>query len=116
MIHGGGWWHPRATVVGVGFVLALTLPGLVLLLLAVAAVDQVMLRLHGRGIVRWRSDSQVSSTGFDLLHAALSPGKADELAQRRHQELVRDEETEAAPPRSTVDLDGGVARLRLPPR
>jgi Family of unknown function (DUF6191) len=106
----------RATVVGVGFVLALTLPGLVLLLLGVAAVDQVMLRLHGRGIVGWRRDSQVSSTGFDLLHAALSPGKADELAERRHQELVRDEEAEGAPPRSTVDLDAGIARLRLPPR
>ena len=99
-----------------GFVLALTLPGLVLLLLAVAAVDQVMLRLNGRGLVRWRRDTQVSSTGFDLLHAALSPGKANELAHRRHQELARDEEAEGAPPRSTVDLDAGVARLRVPPR
>jgi Family of unknown function (DUF6191) len=99
----------------VGFVLALTLPGLVLALLAVAAVDQAMLRLHGRGLVPWRRDSQVSSTGFDLLHATLSPGKADELAQRRHQELVRDAEADGAPPRSTVDLDAGVARLRLPP-
>jgi hypothetical protein len=100
----------------VGFVLALTLPGVVLMLLAVAAVDQVMLRLHGRGLVRWRRDSQVSSTGFDLLHAALSPGKAEELAERRHHELVRDEESEGAPPRSTVDLDAGIAHLRLPPR
>jgi hypothetical protein len=99
----------------VGFLLALTLPGLVLALLAVAAVDQMMLRLHGRGLVPWRRDSQVSSTGFDLLHAALSPGKADELAERRHHELVRDEEAEGAPSRSTVDLDAGVARLRIPP-
>jgi hypothetical protein len=116
VIHGRRVGGAGATVDGVGFVLALTLPGLVLLLLAVAAVDQVMLRLYGRGVVRWRRDTQVSSTGFDLLHAALSPGKADELAQRRHQELVRDEDAEGAPPRSTVDLDAGVARLRLPPR
>ena len=55
----------------------------------------------------WRRDIQVSSTGFDLLHAALSPGKADELAQRHSEELVRDEEAEGAPPRSRVDLDAG---------
>jgi len=97
-----------------GLLVALTLPGLVLALLGVAAVDQVLLRLRGHGVVRWRRDSQVSSTGFDLLHAALSPGKADELAQRHSEELVRDDEAEGAPPRSRVDLDAGTARLRLP--
>jgi uncharacterized protein DUF6191 len=98
----------------VGFVFAMTLPGLVLLLLAVAAVDQLLLRALGRGVVPWRRDTQVSATGFDLLHAALSPGKADELAQRRTEDLVRDDEEDGAPPRSEIDLDAGVARLRLP--
>jgi len=97
-----------------GFVFAMTLPGLVLLLLAVAAVDQLLLRTRGRGIVPGRGDTPVSSTGFDLLHAALSPGKADELAQRHAEELVRDEEDDGAPPHSAIDLDAGVARLRLP--
>jgi Family of unknown function (DUF6191) len=108
--------HGGASLGGMGVAFALTLPGLVLLLLAVAALDQVMLRLRGRGLVRWRRDTQVSSTGFDLLHAALSPGKADELAQRHTQELVRDDEGEGAPPRSRVDLDVGTATLRLPRR
>ena len=103
-----------ASVGGVGVLIALTLPGLVLALLAVAAVDQLMLRLRGHGLVRWRRDTQVSSTGFDLLHAVLSPGKADELAQRRTEELVRDDEAEGAPPRSRVDLVAGTAHLRLP--
>lgn len=98
-----------------GVAVALTLPGLVLALLAVAAADQLLLRLRDRGVVPWRRDSQVSSTGFELLHASLSPGKADELAERQKQELVRDEDDDGAPPRSTVDLDGGVARIRLPP-
>jgi len=97
-----------------GYVFAMTLPGLVLLLLAVAAVDQLLLRARGRGIVPRRSNTPVSSTGFDLLHAALSPGKSDELAQRQTEELVRDEEDDGAPPHSEVDLDAGVARLRLP--
>lgn len=101
---------------GMGVVVALTLPGLVLLLLAVAAVDHVLLRLGRRGPVPWRRDTPVSSTGFELLHAALSPGKAEELAQRHSQELVRDEDEDGAPPRSRVDLDAGVARLRLPRR
>jgi hypothetical protein len=92
----------------------MTLPGLVLGLLGVAAVDQLMLRLRGHGLVPWRRDTQVSSTGFDLLHAALSPGKADELAQRHTEELVRDDEAEGAPARSRVDLVAGTARLRLP--
>lgn len=99
---------------GVGLLVALTLPGLVLMLLALAAVDLTLLRLRGRGLVPWRRDRQVSSTGFDLLHAALSPGKQAELDQRRTVELVREEEDDGAPPRSTVDLAGGTARLRRP--
>jgi hypothetical protein len=99
-----------------GLVFAMTLPGLVVALFAIAAVDQLLLRVRGRGIVPWRRDAQVSSTGFDLLHAALSPGKADELAQRRTEELVRDDEDDDAPPRSRVDLDAGVARIVLPRR
>jgi hypothetical protein len=110
----GGTGTGRDSLGGVGYVFAMTLPGLVLLLLALAAVDQLLLRTRGRGVVPWRRDTQVSATGFDLLHAALSPGKADELAQRRTEELVRDEEEDGAPPRSEVDLAAGVARLQLP--
>ena len=43
-----------------GVLVALTLPGLVLALLGLAAVDQLMLRLRGRGLVPWRRDTQVS--------------------------------------------------------
>lgn len=96
-----------------GVVFALTLPGLVVLLVAVAFLDQALLRLRGRGVVPWRRDAQVAATGFDLLHAALSPGKQDELEQRRTEELLRDVEEDGAPPRSRVDLDAGVAYLRL---
>ena len=96
-----------------GVAVAFTLPGLVLALLAVAVLDQLFLRLRGRGLMSWRSDAQVSSTGFELLHVALAPGKADELAQRRTEEVVRDDEQDGAPPRSRVDLDEGVAYLRI---
>jgi hypothetical protein len=92
---------------------ALTLPGLVVLLVLVAFADQLVLRVRGRGLVLWRRDTPVSSTGFDLLHAALSPGKRSELDQRHTEELVRDEQDESAPPRSRLDLDAGVAYLRF---
>ncbi len=75
-----------ASLETMGLVFALTLPGLVVLLLLVAFVDQALLRLRGRGIVPWRRDTPVSSTGFDLLHAALSPGKQHELDQRSSQD------------------------------
>ena len=93
----------------------MTLPGLVLLLLAVAAADQLVLRVRGHGLVPWRRDTQVSSTGFDLLHAALSPGKQDELDQRRTEELVRDDAEDGAPPRSRIDFERGVAHLHISP-
>jgi hypothetical protein len=96
-----------------GVAVALTLPGLVLLLLAVAAIDQLFLRIRGRGLMSWRKDAQVSSTGFEMLHATLSPGKADELAQRRTEEVIRDDDERAAPPSSRIDFVTGVAHIRL---
>ena len=72
---------------------ALTLPGLVLLLLAVAAIDQLLLRIRGRGADVWRRDAQVGSTGFELLHAALSPGRrptsSHSVALRRSSAMTR---------------------------
>jgi hypothetical protein len=97
-------------------VFVMTLPGLLVALFFFAVIDQALLRLHRRGLVPWRRDAQVSSTGFDLLHAALSPGKQSELDQRRTELMLRDEEEEAAPPRDAVDLDSGVLHVRLPPR
>ncbi|HEX7188059.1 MAG TPA: DUF6191 domain-containing protein [Actinomycetes bacterium] len=99
-----------------GLAFALTLPGLVVLLVIVAFVDQALLRLRGCGIVAWRRDAPVSSTGFDLLHAALSPGKQHELDQRSAEELVRDDEDDGAPPHSRIDFAAGVARLHLTER
>ncbi|MET9873376.1 DUF6191 domain-containing protein [Actinacidiphila glaucinigra] len=86
------------------FVVFMTLPGLVILLIGVAFVDQV-LRLG-----RWGGRSgQVSSTGFEQLHASFSPGKRNELDERRATLMLRDEEGDGAPPRSRVDLGRGTA-------
>jgi phosphoribosyl-ATP pyrophosphohydrolase len=91
---------------------AMTLPGLVVLLFVVAVVDLVLLRRRGRGVVPWRRDRMVSSTGFDLLHTALSPGKQHELDQRRTELVLREEDDDGAPPRDPVDFVRGVVRVR----
>lgn len=100
------------------FVVFLTLPGLVILLTAVAFADQLMLRAGRAGLLPWRhsaSTGQISATGFEQLHATLSPGKQHELKERQSSLLLRDDEEDGAPPnRTTVDLDEGTAVVRVP--
>ncbi|KUJ35916.1 DUF6191 domain-containing protein [Streptomyces sp. MI02-2A] len=97
----------------------MTLPGLVILLTVLAFVDQLLLRLGRAGILPWRNGArqgQISATGFEQLHASLSPGKQSELKERQSALLMRDDEEDGAPPnRTTVDLDGGTAVVRMPP-
>ncbi len=86
-----------------------TLPGLVILLTVVAFADQ-LLRATGRG----KRTGQVSSTGFEQLHATFSQGKQNELKERQSALVMRDDEEDGAPPHhSTVDLTGGRAVIRL---
>ncbi|WP_432177298.1 DUF6191 domain-containing protein [Streptomyces sp. NBC_00063] len=71
------------------------------------------------GAFPWRNGArqgQISATGFEQLHASLSPGKQNELKERQSALLMRDDEEDGAPPnRTTVDLDGGTAVVRMPP-
>ncbi|MER5846522.1 DUF6191 domain-containing protein [Streptomyces sp. NPDC002012] len=100
------------------FVALMTLPGLVIGLTVVAFLDQLMLRAGRAGLLPWRNGArqgQVSATGFEQLHASFSPGKQSELKERQSALLLRDDEEDGAPPnRSTVDLDNGLAVIRLP--
>lgn len=100
------------------FAVFMTLPGLVILLTFLALVDQLMLRAGRSGLLPWRNSArqgQISSTGFEQLHASFSPGKQSELKERQSALLLRDDEEDGAPPnRTTVDLDGGTAVVRMP--
>lgn len=101
-----------------GFVVFMTLPGLVILLTAVAFADQLVLRLGRAGLLPWRNSvrhGQISATGFEQLHASFSPGKQSELKERQSALILRDDEEDGAPPhRTLVDLDGGTAVVRMP--
>lgn len=78
-----------------GLLFALSLPGLVVLLIVLAAVE------------RWsRKDTQASAVGFEELDAFFSGGKRLELEDRKSQSLMRDEEESGA-----LDLDGGGVRI-----
>ncbi|MFG2377653.1 DUF6191 domain-containing protein [Streptomyces sp. NPDC048504] len=98
------------------FVFFMTLPGLVVLLTALAFLDQLLLKMGRAGMLPWRNSGrqgQISATGFEQLHASLSPGKQTELKERQSALVMRDDEEDGDPPWSTVDLRAGTAVIRL---
>jgi hypothetical protein len=100
----------------VQFVFFMTLPGLVVLLTALAFLDQLLLKIGRAGMLPWRNSGrqgQISATGFEQLHASLSPGKQTELKERQSALVMRDDEEDGEPPWSTVDPRAGTAVIRL---
>nr|BEK67130.1 hypothetical protein KPHV_43570 [Kitasatospora purpeofusca] len=98
-------------------VFAMTVPGLVCVLVALSFVDQLALRARRSRLVPWRGtgrEGQISATGFEQLHAQFAAGKQHQLDERQSSLMLRDEEGEGAPPRTRVDLAGGVAVV-VPP-
>ena len=97
--------------VGIGVLFALTLPGLVVLLVVVATVEHVWSRFGRRSPVYRRERHALSAGGMDVFSAALFPGKAVDLEQQRVREMTRDDVADGAPPYGRIDLDSGVAYL-----
>ncbi len=92
------------------FLLAMTLPALVLALFALGMFELARAKrkpgsTHG---------TAMSSTGFDILQEALYPSKKHEIEQREHESLMAEEDAEGAPPRTRIDLDKGTAHIHLP--
>jgi len=101
-----------------GFAVFMTLPGLVIVLTALAFADQLLMRAGRAGLLPWRNSArqgQISATGFEQLHASFSPGKQSELKERQSALILKDQDEDGAPPnRTTVDLNGGTAVVRIP--
>jgi hypothetical protein len=92
----------------------MSLPGLVLLLAIVGGIEVALVRRRRkRGEVTARP--KVAEVGFDALGLALSPSRKHKMEHDEFMEVKRDEEGDAAPPRSTVDLEAGTARIVIPP-
>jgi hypothetical protein len=95
------------------YLAAMTLPALVVLLVIAGAVEVfVVRRRRAKGDTTARH--HIASVGFDAMGLALAPSTKHKKEHDEYLELSRDEEGDAAPPRSRVDLDSGVARIVLP--
>jgi hypothetical protein len=91
---------------------AMTLPGLVVILVVVSALEAVIVRRRRRsGVTGARH--HVAQVGFDALGTALVPSTRHKLDHDEFQMLRRDDDGAAASPHSRVDLDRGVALLVL---
>jgi Family of unknown function (DUF6191) len=104
-----------------GLLWAMSLPGLVVLLVVLAALERFGWWAGNRSWLPWRKKLEgtpISAAGFDELDAFMSAGKRDELDQRNHSLMMRQEQDDGAPPLVDVDLDRGriVLRKRLPDR
>ncbi|WP_434451579.1 DUF6191 domain-containing protein [Lentzea sp. E54] len=89
-----------------GFLFAMSLPALVVVLFALAVVE--------RFVRRKKRGTPLAAAGIGELGATFEAGKRDELEYRKEERQLRDEEGDGAPPRSLVDLDGGTAVLQVP--
>lgn len=105
---------PTSTAELVQYFVAMTLPALVVLLVVAGVIDVLVVRRRRkRGQPGARA--QVAEIGFDALGLALAPSRKHKQEHDEFMTLKRDEEGDGAPPRSTVDLDAGVARIVVPP-
>ena len=76
---------------GVGLLVSLTLPGVVLLLVVVAAAEQAWSRLGRRGRRR------ASASGMDV-SAVVDPGRVIDLEEQLSRAVIRQDVRDGAPP------------------
>lgn len=116
-------WEARH--MGWGVLFALTLPGLVCLLVLFVALERFGLWADRRSRLPWRRGSvssgpqsvPLSGTGFEEVDAFFPGAKHAELEERHSRSLLRDEVADGAPPRTVVDLDARVVTVvALPSR
>lgn len=88
------------------WVLALSIPGLVVLLVVVATVESISRRKGGL---------PATAAGLEDFAGVFQASRRVDQDHKRHSLMMRDELGDGAPPRSAVDLDAGTARLVIPP-
>ena len=97
------------------YLFAMTFPALVVLLIVGATIEVVLSRRRRDARAeKNRRKPVVATVAIDTIGLALAPSTRHKLEHDEFMEVKRDEEGDAAPPRSTVDLDSGIARLVVP--
>lgn len=94
----------------------MTIPGLAVGLILLAALDRFGLWLHGRSGLPWFRDGHrpAPAAGFDELQAVFQASNRHTVERRRLQDVLRDDEGDGAPPRFRIDLDGDRALIVQP--
>ncbi|MEU9379045.1 DUF6191 domain-containing protein [Streptomyces sp. NPDC048255] len=96
---------------------AASFPAFVCLLALFALVESAWRWFTGLGFIPWvrrRTGRSLSNIAFDEFTAVVNGNKTVELEQRRVELLQRDDESDGAPPRSSIDLTKGTAFIVLP--
>jgi hypothetical protein len=99
------------------FLWAMSLPGLVFLLVLVAALERFGLWAGNRSWLPWRrkrAGTPIAAAGFEELDAFMEAGKRHQVEQKNHALMMRHDQQDPM----EVDLDGErfVLRKRLPDR
>ena len=91
-----------------GYLWAMSLPGLVCLLVALAALERLGLWAGGRSRLPWRRrrpHAEMSSAGLDEISALFYATKHFELDQRKTELMLRDDAGEGDRRRFRLELD-----------
>ncbi|WP_328411624.1 DUF6191 domain-containing protein [Nocardia sp. NBC_00403] len=97
-----------------GLLVAMTIPGLAILLMMLAAAEVLWSRLTGSRILPWFADRPgrpVAAAGFEEVAAAFQGSKRHEFEQRQTVLMHKEDKSDGAPPRDEIDLSAGSARL-----
>jgi hypothetical protein len=100
---------------GPDVLVALTLPGLVIMLAGLAAIEHLLSRFGRRSLLHRKRRHRLSTTSLEVFGGAVLPGIANELEQHRIERQLGEDAHDGAPPGSRVDLAAGIAYLRAPP-
>ncbi|MGK8524689.1 DUF6191 domain-containing protein [Nocardia asteroides] len=97
-----------------GLLVAMTIPGLAVLLIGFAFAEVAWNKLTGSRALPWtrkRSGRPVAAAGFEEVTAVFQGSKHYEFEQRITALLHREDKSDGAPPRHEIDLTTGSARL-----
>ncbi|MFE6128316.1 DUF6191 domain-containing protein [Streptomyces sp. NPDC056437] len=97
--------------------LLMSFPAFASVLALFALVESAWRWFTGLGLIPWlrrRTGRSLSSIAFDEFTAVVNGNKTVELDQRRVELMRRDDESDGAPPRSSIDLTKSTAFIVLP--
>ncbi|MBF6329267.1 hypothetical protein IU452_12145 [Nocardia transvalensis] len=95
----------------------MTIPGLALLIIAVAFAEVMYRKVTGRAALPWMRDADgrgAATIGFEQFDAVFNAGKQHEFRERQSVLMHRENPGDGSPGGVDLDLNSGTARLRRP--